>query len=277
LSIFYEKMDNTDFELFYDEQPDYAAFRNDPGRKEDYNIAVDWKARKLINLVPDDFKVSNILEVGCAFGVLLNILADRLQIKSRTGIDISGKNIEVARILYPECIFIQGTIDECAEALVSGLLNRRYDLIILSDIIEHIPDDKAFMKRISEMCSFVLLNLPLEKCFSNRNRQYGGNDPSGHLRSYDKDLAIQLVCNTGFEIVTSFTSIAVTDKQFYKMYKKNRTERVNSKPLPLRLFWSLFYSAEDKIKLMNKGFTEKIYGTNYFALLRSISIDEVSR
>lgn len=262
-------MNSTDFELFYDEQPDYAAFRNDSGKREDYNIAVDWKARKLIQLLPENFKLSSILEVGCAFGVLLNIIADRLKIKNRTGIDISGKNIEVARKLYPGCNFIQGTIEDYATAFVSGIQNRRFDLIILSDIVEHIPDDLTFMRRVSELSSLVLLNLPLEKCFSNRHRQYGEHDSSGHLHSYDKDLAIQLVRNGGFEIVKSFTSIALSDEQFYKMHKKNRTERVNSKPFHLKLFWSLFYSAEDNFRLINKRFTERIFGTNYFALLKS--------
>src|SRR5674476_366016 len=86
-----------DFELFYDKQPDYVSFRNDAGRREDYSITVDWKVRKLIQLMPEGFKVENILEVGCAFGVLLNDIADRLHLKNRLGIDISGNNIEAAK------------------------------------------------------------------------------------------------------------------------------------------------------------------------------------
>ncbi|MDO9338953.1 MAG: methyltransferase domain-containing protein [Bacteroidales bacterium] len=265
-------MDNTDFALFYDMQPDYAAFRNDPGRREDYNITVDWKARKLIQLIPDDFVVNNILEVGCAFGVLLNNLADRLHLKTRIGIDISGKNIKVARNLYPDCYFFQGTLDEFIRVNPVEIKDHRFDLIVLSDIIEHIPDDLGFLEMVKKSSSYVLLNLPLEKSFRTRNRQYGEQDSSGHLRCYDKDLAIRLVTMAGFEVVTSFTSIASSDKRFYEIYKKNRTSRVRSKPLHLRLFWSLFYFVEDKMKLINRRFSEKIYGTNYFALLRSINL-----
>lgn len=258
-----------DFELFYDKQPDYVAFRNDPGKREDYTITVDWKVRKLIQLIPEGFKVENILEVGCAFGVLLNNIADRLHLKAKTGIDISGNNIEAAKNLFPGCKFFHGTLEEFIKIIPDEIQNHRYDLIVLSDIVEHIPDDLGFMKMVKKTSSYVLLNLPLEKSFNTRNRQYGEQDPSGHLRCYDEEDARRLVTNAGFEVIESFTAIGFFDKSFYEMYKKNRTKRVQSKPLPQRLFWSLFYYAEDKVKLLNEGFTGKIIGTNYFALLKS--------
>lgn len=258
-----------DFELFYDKQPDYVAFRNDPGKREDYTITVDWKVRKLIQLIPEGFKVENILEVGCAFGVLLNNIADRLHLKAKTGIDISGNNIEAAKNLFPGCKFFHGTLEEFIKIIPDEIQNHRYDLIVLSDIVEHIPDDLGFMEMVKKTSSYVLLNLPLEKSFNTRNRQYGEQDPSGHLRCYDEEDARRLVTTAGFVVIASFTAIGFFDKSFYEMYKKNRTKRVQSKPLPQRLFWSLFYYAEDKVKLLNEGFTGKIIGTNYFALLKS--------
>ena len=149
-------------------------------------------------------------------------------------------------------------------------MDNKYDIILLSDIVEHIPDDLEFLKKVRDISSYVLLNLPLERSFKNRNRNYGEQDPSGHLRCYDKDMAVRLVNLAGFEIVTSFTSIASSDKQFYEMYKKNRALRVRKKPFHLRLFWSFFYYSEDKLKMMNSRITERIYGTNYFALLKSV-------
>jgi SAM-dependent methyltransferase len=258
-----------DFELFYDKQPDYVAFRKDEGRREDYSITVDWKVRKLIQLIPEGFKIENILEVGCAFGVLLNNIADRLHLKNRLGIDISGNNIEAAKNLYPECKFFHGTLEDFIKVIPGEIRNHRYDLIVLSDIVEHIPDDLEFMKMVQNISSYVLINLPLEKSFNTRNRQYGEQDPSGHLRCYDEEDALRLVTNAGFEVISSFTSIGFFDKSFYEMYTKNRSIRVRLKPLPHRLFWSVFYFAEDRLKLINEGFTGKIIGTNYFALLKS--------
>ena len=260
-----------DFELFYDKQPDFEGFRNDAIKREDYTITVDWKVRKLIQLIPDGFKFENILEVGCAFGVLLNNISDRLQLKNRTGIDISGNNIEAAKNLYPECKFFRGTLEDFIKVIPEEIQNRRYDLIVLSDIVEHIPDDLGFMKMVQKMSSYVLLNLPLEKSFNTRNRQYGEQDPSGHIRCYDEEDARRLVSNAGFDVITSFTSIGFFDKAFYEMYKRNRMKRIMSKPLPKRLFWSFYYFAEDRMKLLNQGFTAKIIGSNYFVLLKSNS------
>jgi SAM-dependent methyltransferase len=258
-----------DFELFYDKQPDYVAFRNDAGRREDYSITVDWKVRKLIQLIPEGFKVDNILEVGCAFGVLLNNIADRLHLKNRLGIDISGNNIKAAKSLYPECKFFHGTLEDFIKVIPGEIQNRRYDLVVLSDIVEHIPDDLEFMKMVQNISLYVLINLPLEKSFNTRNRLYSEQDPSGHLRCYDEEDARRLVINAGFEVISSFTAIGFFDKSFYEMYTKNRSIRVRLKPLPQRLFWSVFYFAEDRIKLINEGLTSKIIGTNFFALLKS--------
>jgi predicted TPR repeat methyltransferase len=211
----------------------------------------------------------NILEIGCAMGVLLNNIAGRLSINTRTGIDISNENIKLAKDLYPECDFFAGILDDYLKFRPANADNHWFELVILSDIVEHIPDDLTFMKRVSEISNFVIFNLPLEKCFRNRNRQYGENDSSGHLRSYDKKMAIQLVNQAGFEIIHSVNIVALSDKLFFEMYKENRKLRINSKPFHLRIFWTIYYAVEDRIRLSGSRIAEKIYGTNYFALLKS--------
>lgn len=260
-------MDKTDFAKFYDNQPDYAAFRNDKGRREDYETMADWKARILVSLLPDRLVLRNVLEVGCAFGVLLNNIADRLDIRARTGIDISAENISLARELYPDCDFFTGTLEEFVKEKSEMLKSQKFALIVLSDIVEHVPDDLEFLKTAKGISEYVVINLPLERSFKNRNRKYGLDDPSGHLRSYDIKLAKALFKNSGFIIMRDFTSIATSDSEFFEVYKKNRKARIMSKPVLLRIFWSLFYAVEDKLKLINKRVTGKIYGTNYFALL----------
>jgi hypothetical protein len=262
-------MNDADFALFYDNQLDYVAFRNDKEKHKEYKTLVDWKVRKLTGVIPDHLKFSNILEVGCAFGILLNNIADRLKIDARTGIDISGENIKTGEILYPECEFFKGTLEDYVSKKSYILKNHKHDLIVLSDIIEHVPDDLGFLKLIREVSEYVVVNLPLEKSFKNRNRKYGIEDPSGHLRCYDKKLAKKLFSDAGFLMVRDQTSIATSDAEFSGIYKKNRKLRVMSKPFVLRIFWSVFYAVEDKFKLISKSISSKIYGTNYFVFLRS--------
>jgi len=260
---------NGDIADFYDKQPDYVAFRNDEEKQKEYKKIVDWKARMLMGVIPDGMKFKNVLEVGCAFGVLLNNIGDRLHIDEKTGIDISGENIKTARVLYPKCRFYKGTFEEYVREESCLLKNLRYDLIVLSDIIEHIPDDLEFLKLVRKVSEYVIINLPLEKSFKNRNRNYGNDDPSGHLHSYDKKIAKKLFNDAGFLLIRDKTSIATTDTQFFEIYKKNRKLRIMTKPLLRRIFWSSFYTVEDLFKLISKSASAKIYGTNYFAFLRS--------
>lgn len=258
-----------DFEKFYDHQSDYIEFRTDPVRREEYEITVDWKARQLEKLVPHLKTFNNILEVGCAMGILLNNLANRLSIKERSGLDISSENIKLAKELFPGVTFYQGTIEELAEKTWQKDQFSKFDLVLLSDIVEHIPDDIKFMKEVSGISSFVVINLPLEKCLKNRNRKYGEDDPSGHLQWYDEEMAQELITSGGFEIISSFTANVFNDKTYVDMYRKKRRARLKKKPLHLMLFWEVFYLIEDNLKLVHKGFSEKIFGTNYFALLGS--------
>lgn len=257
-----------DFQKFYDAQPDYELFRSDSQSREEYSIIADWKIRKMIECLPQDFEVNNIFEVGCAFGYILNNISDRLNISDRTGIDISGKNIEAARSYYNDCTFFRGTLDEFVSA-GNQSLKLPFELTILSDIVEHIPDDKGFLNSVRSISRYVLLNVPLEKSFSTRNRNYGEQDRSGHLRSYDEADAVKLIEASGFEIINSFTSVAFFDKQYREVYKKRRSSRIMKKSLLKMIFWALFYFVEDRLKLISSELTRKFIGTNYFALLRN--------
>lgn len=262
-------MDNFDFTKFYDNQQDYAAFRDDPGKRHEYDIAVNWKIKNLCSLITGSADFSNILEIGCAFGVLLNKVADALAIKDRTGLDISMENIKMAKRLFPECVFIQGTIDNMGSVFLKEKSGKKFDLVILSDLVEHIPDDLDFMKKVSKISSYVLLNLPLEKCYRNRNRKYGVDDPSGHLRNYNNHDAARLVESAGFEVKTYFTANAHYDEEHFRIYKTNRNLRIGKKEFFRKAFWTMFYLNLDLIRVFAPRIYIRIFGSNYFALLKS--------
>jgi hypothetical protein len=183
-------------------------------------------------------------------------------------LDISSENIKVARDLYPGGTFFQGTIDDFNTVFRNKAFTK-FDLVILSDIIEHVPDDLRFLSAVKEISSYVLINLPLEKCYKNRNRKYGMEDPSGHLRCYDKKEALSLISKAGLNIINCFTENALKDKDIFKLYLKERAERLRNKSLPKRLFWTLFYYSEGRVIIMNNRLNEKINGTNLFCLVKS--------
>lgn len=263
-------MDSFDFKKFYEGQHDYAAFRNDPAKREEYKVAVNWKVRNLCSLVPSSMSFDSVTEVGCALGILLDGVADKLNVQKRTGIDIASENIKLASELFPSTDFFNGTLEEFISARCSEENRKITDLVILSDIVEHIPDDQEFMRIISGITRYVLFNLPLEKCYRNRNRKYGTDDPSGHLRSYNKSDADYLAVSSGFDIVKSFTINAHTDGDHFRIFRAKRSERVRSKTMLKRLFWSVYYSLEDMVLKVSPRQYSAIYGSNYFALLKSV-------
>jgi SAM-dependent methyltransferase len=264
-------MDNFDFKEFYDHQPDYAAFRNDTDKRREYDIAVTWKVNNLCSLVPDSISFSNILEIGCAMGILLNKVSDSLSIKDRAGLDISAENIKLAKQLFPECTFIQGKVEDIELILLTEKQGKKFDLVILSDIVEHIPDDLDFMKKVSGISSYVMINLPLEKCYRNRNRNYGVDDPSGHLRNYNRHDAERLAESAGFKIIASFTANAHYNKEHFQIYWKNMRDRIRGKSFFKKVFWTIFYFLLDVIRIFAPLLYIKISGSNYFALLKSFA------
>ena len=108
--------------------------------------------------------------------------------------DISAANVAVARERYPEIEFRCGDFrNEPAEM---------FDVVVLSDVLEHVPDDDAFLRAAAARGKVVLLNLPLEDNWLNRKRRYGPDDVSGHLRKYSLADGLALVERAGLELVS---------------------------------------------------------------------------
>ena len=84
---------------------------------------------------------SNILEVGCAAGDLLNALKPA----KGTGIDFSEKMIEIAREKYPHLNFILGDIENIS-------LDEKFDYIVLSDLVNNLWDIQKAFQQIYKLC-----------------------------------------------------------------------------------------------------------------------------
>lgn len=78
-----------------------------------------------------------VLEVGCGIGDISWRMARRWPDADITGLDISPRSVEIARTLFDasNLNFIEGELS-------AKLLPTEYDLIVLVDVYEHIPDDE---------------------------------------------------------------------------------------------------------------------------------------
>ncbi len=91
-------------------------------------------------LIPENY---SILELGCGTGDLLSSLKPSYGV----GVDFSSKMIDISQKRYPEIKFIAGDI----ESLES--LDRKFDYIILSDVLGHLVDVEATFLNLHKFCN----------------------------------------------------------------------------------------------------------------------------
>jgi ubiquinone/menaquinone biosynthesis C-methylase UbiE len=110
-------------------------------------------------LKPND----NVLEIGCGIGTQTKLLADFVKYGKITSVDISPKSIEIAKVHlkdYNQISFIAGDI-----ANIEINENEIYDVIILPDVLEHIPikDHQIIFKKFRKLLKkdgSIIINIP---------------------------------------------------------------------------------------------------------------------
>jgi SAM-dependent methyltransferase len=189
--------DSSFFRNFYESKSEYVQ-RRDPGSFDAQQVLLEarlFKAPNLVAVLPPEFRYESVVEIGCATGELLAEFppsrnSGNVSIR-KTGFDISPSNIEAARSRFPDIEF--RTEDFRLSEITA-------DIAILSDVLEHVPDDVSFLRAASRIARIMLVNLPLEDNWLNYNRNYGPNDISGHLRRYSLPAALQLLGASGLEV-----------------------------------------------------------------------------
>ena len=184
----------TDFAALYDRHPAYRA-RRAAGSFEQAQVDLEVRLFKLPNLLrvwPGDALPHSVLEIGCATGELIAAMPVAPGGR-KLGIDISPANIEAARARFPQLEFACGDF--------AALPASAFDVVVLSDVLEHVPDDVAFLRDAARLGRTVLVNLPLEDNWLNRRRRYGPGDVSGHLRKYTLGEGLALVERAGLAVL----------------------------------------------------------------------------
>ena len=125
-----------------------------------YNGGIHTKHR---HLRYHDFFVSRIpagaqvLDIGCGIGAVAYDIAERAG-AIVTGIDISEHNVDIARerFSHPNLTYILGDALEY-------LPDSRFDIVILSNVLEHLPERPAFLRRVHEntKAERFLIRVPL--------------------------------------------------------------------------------------------------------------------
>jgi SAM-dependent methyltransferase len=105
-----------------------------------------------------NFEQLKVLEVGCAEGGFLDVLYELGM--NVAGVELSPDRVEIAKQKNPKMNVMVGdiTADDVAEKI-----NDQFDLIVLRDVIEHIPDRIATFNNISKLLKpggFLFVSFP---------------------------------------------------------------------------------------------------------------------
>jgi len=145
--------------------------------------------RRIIKEFAKNITFNSIADIGCGNGNFLKYLLKKLNIDESminiTGIDIAPKAIDKAREKFNGDFFIMD--------ISRSKIDAKFDLVICSEVLEHIVDYKSALKNISEICiKNLILSTPCGPF---------GDHPGSMIRYYPKKKLISYLNKVGFQVV----------------------------------------------------------------------------
>lgn len=142
---------------FYD---DFSDRQLNTGVNERHKAIIIWL--KKFGLKPG----LKILEIGCGIGTLTELIAKAVKNKGTiSAIDLSEKSIEIAKTRLKRFRNVEFNSTDILE----NNLSQKYDLVILADVIEHIPLEKhpllfRILQNVLNINGFIAVNIPDPYC-----------------------------------------------------------------------------------------------------------------
>lgn len=145
----------------------------------------------------------NVLDLGCKFGEISNKIAEFAQ--KVVGVDMIANDIVVAKSRYNKSNleFVHGDAFEFLQHSQD-----KFDVIILSHIIEHIDEPISFLKECALHSSNVYIEVPdYDKSYLNHYRTKMNNPlqytDADHVWEFDRAELHQMVEDSGWKVVES--------------------------------------------------------------------------
>lgn len=158
----------------------------------------EWKAGQVLKILDrNNLAPKSIVEVGCGAGGILAALHNALPEVQYSGFEIA-----------PDASQFWGKYKEKNISFVIDdfLLadTPHFDLLLLLDVIEHIPEPFSFLKDLQGRADYYVLHIPLDlsalSVFRERPLLHV-REKVGHIHYFTKGLALSLIQESGFEIM----------------------------------------------------------------------------
>ncbi len=180
-----------------------------------------WKAAQILRMLErHDLPQGRIVDVGCGTGRILRELRSNLpEGVSFTGYDIAPLAIERARRHACERLNFHN----------ADFLDRQhdpYDLLLLMDVFEHVPDYLGFLERLRPHAGHFIFHVPLDMNILHvaLNHQVRAREQAGHLHYFTKDTALMTLEDAGYSITDWFYTPVFKTARARRSFKKRLIE-----------------------------------------------------
>ena len=194
-----------------------------------------WKAAQLFQMLgKHHLSVNSVAEIGCGAGGVIAQLHKMLPV----GIDFHGFDIApdaVAMAKEKEC--------ERLHFHQEDLLENKdvFDLLLVIDVIEHVPDYLGFLEGCRDKARFKLYHIPLDIHVSSvtRGSIMEARTGAGHLHYFSAESAVASLIDTGHKILDSaYTAGALDLPPMHRSLKRTLANIPRSALSPFSRRWA---------------------------------------
>jgi SAM-dependent methyltransferase len=157
-----------------------------------------WKARKVQAILADNrVPFETMCEVGCGTGEILVQLSEAFPDAVFTGYDISPQALELAAARERNRVSFH--LDDPL-----GKPDIRFDVALVADVIEHVEDCFAFVRKVKDLASTKVFHIPLDLSVQSVLRMWpimNLRAGVGHIHYFTKDTALALLTDCGYKII----------------------------------------------------------------------------
>jgi cyclopropane fatty-acyl-phospholipid synthase-like methyltransferase len=158
-----------------------------------------WKALQIQRIIDNNLlEPCSVCEIGCGAGQILNIMSEYREN------DVKYYGYEISQNAYEICR--KKTKDNLTFRLCNLLEEQKeyFDILMAIDVFEHIEDYFSFLRNLKEKAEYKIFHIPLELSVQTILRSspiIEGRKKVGHIHYFTKDIAIEILKDTGYEII----------------------------------------------------------------------------
>lgn len=195
------------YTYLFTKNPSWSS--KEPNEDENIRLGEIKKVIDGIKLAGD----SSILEIGCGRGWLSGKL---VQYGTVTGIEPVEPVVKYAKKLFPQLEFHP----DLPGSFIQKFPTRKFDLIVSSEVLEHVTDKKEFMQQVNSLLKqggVAIITTPRMEHYNDFISIYG-SEPGQPVEEWMSEQEVKdLILDSGFEIVSHnvFAPLPMKDKTVY--------------------------------------------------------------